>query len=126
MASRSKPWAAASASFSVRDRRGPLWVLDRSLAAIAAEVPEAYDAIGQALGPRTISVAVDGDVTYVSMVRGYLELRRWRPSSCAVELRMTTSTIRRLLGGQSSLLEAVRAGDVSLRGPMQDVASLHD
>jgi len=114
-----------SSNSSERDR-GPFWFLERCLDAIETEAPLAYRRVACALGGRAIAINIGDGLATLSMASGRHRVARDAGSGCAVELTLTDAVIGRLLEGRCTVLDAVFAGDLVLRGSADDLAALHD
>jgi hypothetical protein len=106
--------------------RGPFWFLERCLDAIEREMPAAYRRIVGALGRRAVAIAIGDDLATLSIANGSHAISREPPAECAIELSLTEATIRRVLEGRCTIVDAAIAGDLVLRGAADDLAALHD
>lgn len=114
-----------SSNSSERDR-GPLWFLERCLDAVENEVPAAYRRVVRALDRRAVAIAIGDELGTLSMAHGRHAIAPDASAECALELSMTEATIRCLLEGQLTIVDAAIAGDLVLRGAADDLAALHD
>lgn len=99
--------------------------LERSLDAIAAEMPDAYAALCATLGTRRVVLEVDAE--RVGIVCDGESLRLGEPDAkTAVEFRTTRETLLDVTAGRLSFLEAALAERISLRGTVDEVARFYD
>jgi hypothetical protein len=96
-----------------------------SLAALRAEMPDAYAAMCLALAPRTLRLEVDGEVVTLRFApRAVVDAPKDEPA--AVSLLTSRATIVAVIDAQHSLVSAALAGVLDLRGAPADVAAFHD
>jgi len=96
--------------------------LRRSLAVLAAEAPDAYREVAEALGDRPLRIVVDGRAHQLRFRNGRHELSNG--SDAAGELRTCSSAILALTDGEIDLVEAFVEDKLLLRGPLDVVIQL--
>lgn len=108
-----------AASFGYWVRRGVL--------SLARELPWASARMGAALGGRVVHITVDGELAAVRWHEGAARVsERADPEAApSVTLRTTRRTVMALADGDDTLLDAVLAGRVVLRGATADLAAFH-
>ena len=79
----------------------------------------------RALAPRALELDVDDEVVTIRFDhRGIIEFVS--PAPAAVSLRTSRAAILAMIDGQHSLVSAVLAGILDLRGRPADVSAFHD
>lgn len=103
------------------------WVR-RGVVTLARELPWASARMGEALGARVVHLTVDGDLAVVRWRDGAARVaERADPDAPpAVTLRSTRRAVLALADGEDTLVDAVLAGRVVLRGAPGDLAAFHD
>lgn len=101
--------------------------LSRSLEAVSREVPRAWRALGAALAGRAVRLTVDGETLVAAGDGAAVTLRAPRDGeSFAVTLRTSHEAIVALVDGRRTLVESVLAGELDLRGTVEEIAVFHD
>lgn len=113
-----------SSSSSAPDARFARFV-GESLAALRAETPDAYAAMCGALAPRTLRLAVDGEVVTLRFATGAVVVGA-AEDPAAVALQTSRETILAVIDAEHSLVSAALAGVLDLTGTPTDVAAFHD
>jgi len=84
--------------------------------------------MGAALGTRVVHLMVDDDHAVVRWHNGAARVSEALPPDtiATVTLRTQRSVVMALADGDDTLLDAVRAGRIVLRGAVRDLAAFHD
>lgn len=98
-------------------------LLRRSLDQLATEVPAGYRSLCDALGPHTIGVDVDGERFGL---RGGTAAQVLPDGPAQVRIATTRRGLLAVLDGELSLVAAVEADVVTVRGPLDHVVRAHD
>lgn len=99
--------------------------LARSLALLEDELPDFYCRVPKAIGMRRVLLHVDDE--RIGVISGARRLSlTMEMTSPDVELRTTRSAIVRLVDGTDSLVDAILADRVVLRGTVDDLIAFHD
>lgn len=107
----------AAVSFGYWVRRGVL--------SLARELPWASERMGAALGERAVHLTVDGELASVCWRDGAARVRETAEPPASVTLRTSRRAVVALADGDDTLLDAVLAGRVVLRGATGDLAAFH-
>jgi hypothetical protein len=94
--------------------------LARSFALMEDELPWAYRAVSARLSGRAVHLEVDDESVWVRSIPGRIELRS-TPLAACVHLSTRRSVIRALIRGEDTLLDAILAGRVELKGTVDDL-----
>lgn len=95
-------------------------LVERSLAALRREHPEAYGRFGRTLAGTTVALRVDGEAMTLAF-DGEASLHRGA-SAAPVEFTATCAALLDLVQGRLSLRDAVRSGRADLRGAVPALA----
>lgn len=103
------------------------WVR-RGVVSLGRELPWASARMGAALGPRVVALTVDGEDAFVGWRDGAAWVREALPQGLTptVTLRTARRTVVALADGDDTLVTAVLAGRVVLRGAVDDLVAFHD
>ena len=99
--------------------------MEESFAALRGEVPSAYAAMCACLAPRWLVLRVDGETVGLRFARTEATFVPTTKSP-AVELTTSRGTILDMIDGRHTLLTAVLAEGMWLRGRPADVLAFHD
>src|SRR5262249_48697178 len=99
-------------------------VLEESLRRLRHEVPAAYEVLCRRLAPREVRLRVDGDDVALRFRRrdAILDV----PQRPVVEVETTREAILQLVDARHTLLSAVLAEALVLRGSLDDLLAFHD
>ncbi|MBI4516544.1 MAG: hypothetical protein HY699_12100 [Deltaproteobacteria bacterium] len=99
--------------------------LAESFAVLRRELPHAYEEMCRRLAPRAVAITVDDDTVCLRFERAaaLTVIAHQRP---ALSVRTTRAAILALVDAQSTLLEAVLAEQLQLRGHPDDVLGFYD
>lgn len=109
-------------------------LLRQSMAALEAELPAAYQRLGQVLGERPVRLAIDGETLRIAFRPGFVELgelgereQEIYSTEChEVEVESSRDAILGLLEGRTSLLRAIERERLAIRGAAQDLVAFLD
>lgn len=90
-----------------------------ALERLRGEVPEAYHAIGEALGEQPVSIVVEGTPCTVRSLDGELTVKPG--TSALTQVATDWVTLFDLLDGRVSLLSALRSDDLRLIGSVDAI-----
>ncbi len=121
--SRGEPCSSSSPS---RDVGGFRALLGRSLDVLEDECPEAYHAIGRALGRAAVRVDVEGEAFVLAFDAGRHRLSPPGDTSAQVELGTDWRALDELLDGRVTLLQSVRGERLRLRGGIAVLGRFHE
>jgi hypothetical protein len=108
----------------VRDDRFRTF-LARSFDALRREAPEAYTRMCRRLDPRRVDLRVDDERVAVVFARDEARIVP-DASPGTVEVRTTRTAVLRVIDARDSLMSAVLADRLVLRGAPRDVLAFHD
>jgi hypothetical protein len=124
VANRSRRTGGPSSSSSARDDRFRTF-LARSFDALRREVPEAYARMCRRLDSRRVDLRVDGEHVAVVFARDEARIvADGRPGE--VEVRTSRTAVLRVIDARDTLVSAVLADRLVLRGAPRDVLAFHD
>lgn len=118
-----------SSSSSGRDEGGAFGrFVARGLAALRDELPWAHARMAAALEGRDVLLTVDGEAVPVTARGGAVEVHPLAPQgfSPCVTLATDRATVARLADAERTITDAVVAGEVALRGAVDDLVAFHD
>ena len=124
MASRSRRTGDPSSSSSEHDDRFRTF-LARSFDALRREVPEAYSRMCRRLASRAVALRVDEERVAVVFARDEARIVA-DGRECAVEVRTSRTAVLRVIDARDTLMSAVLADRLVLRGAPRDVLAFHD
>ena len=99
--------------------------LERSLEAIAAEMPAAYDALCATLGCRRVVLGIDAERVGIRCDGRRLAVGDPDPGA-TVEFRSSPHTLRGLTSGRLSFLDAALDDRLLLRGAVDEIVVFYD
>jgi hypothetical protein len=100
-------------------------LLRRSVEHLADEVPDSYRLVLEALGPLVVQVDVDGELFSLRGGRR-LEVSDGAAGMAGAQITTSRAAILDLLDAKVGLGEAVQAGNVGVRGSIDDILRVHD
>jgi len=124
VASGSRRTGGPSSSSSAADDRFRTF-LARSFDALRCEVPEAYARMCRRLVARRVDLRVDDEHVAVVFARDQARIVA-EASPCAVEVRTSRTAVLRVIDARDTLMSAVLADRLVLRGAPRDVLAFHD
>jgi len=92
-------------------------IIDAALDCCVREQPSFADAAARRLGTVTVEVAAGASRLWISARGGRLVADR-RPSAATISVAASLPTILSLLDGKVALLDALKRGEVLVRGPV--------
>jgi hypothetical protein len=99
--------------------------LGRSLSLLRREIPWVYARMCGELEPREVLIWVDDLATSVLCEAAEVRILD-APQAPDVELRTTSAEILDLIDAERTLVEAILAGRITLRGRVDDLIAFHD
>jgi hypothetical protein len=124
VASGSRRTGVPSSSSSAPDDRFRTF-LARSFDALRREVPDAYARMCRRLASRGVGLRVDDECVAVLFTRDEARIVA-DASPCAVDVRTSRTAVLRVIDARDTLMSAVLADRLVLRGAPRDVLAFHD
>jgi hypothetical protein len=100
--------------------------LERSFAVLRDEVPDIYAHFGAALAGSDVRIRVDDDVTLLQFRGARIDFDERSAGPSTVDVVTSRGAILELLEARSTLLEAVVADRLFLRGATEDLLAFYD
>jgi hypothetical protein len=99
--------------------------LERSLAAIASEVPGVNGLLCERLGRVHVRIVIDGERVVVRRLGARIGVLP-DEDDCSTEFRADRATLLDLVHARSSFLDAVVTDRIELRGPVDELLTFYD
>ena len=122
--STSRDQVSSSSFADARGSQAPIaTLLEQALDGLRGGCPGAHAAMARRLGGSTVRLSVDGETFDVRVERG--SPRVCQPDGDAsVSIRTSRATVHAVLAGRRTLVDAIRADELSAVGRLPDLVSL--
>jgi hypothetical protein len=97
-----------------------------SFEALAREQPAIHSRLCAQLAPRGVAIAVDDETVAVRFDRHAVARGRSTGGTAAIDVRTTRATVLALVDAELSLVDAVLADRLWLRGALPDLLAFHE
>lgn len=114
-----------SSSSSAPERAPFSSFLDRSLTAIAEQVPDLAAILARRLGELRVRLVIDGERVQVRRRDDRLVVLGDAPD-CSTEFATDRATLVDLVEGRSTFLDDLLADRIALHGPVDELIAFHD
>lgn len=101
-------------------------LLRRSLALLAAEVPDSHRRVHTELGPAVVEVTTDDETFTIRADGPSIVVTDCPADTPGIRIGTTRGTILAVVDAESTLAEAVETDALTVRGSVDDVLRAHD